>query len=229
MSEGIISRLREALTASGKSARSASLEAGLSDSALRVLMKNPQSSPTVETLNKLARAMGCSPEWLVYGIGAEGRPDLDDGYLQIIGKVEAGDWLDIDPLYQPGEFERAPIAITPEYPRSAQYGLRVQGTSINRRAAEGDILRCIDIGISGIEPLPGDLVIVQRERDDGQLREVTAKILTKDGGVIRLEPDSTDPHKAIILDPNRHDPHVTVRIVAIVDLILRPIRRGKGK
>lgn len=230
MSKEITDRLRAMIEQSGESRRGLSLRAGLSDSAVRMIEKHPDSSPTVETMSKLARALNVAPEWLAFGVGETSRHDGAEENLPILGRVAAGTWLEADTLDQrtlDDDLERAPIAYTNAWPKLAQYGLRVSGTSINRRAGDGDILRCIDIAQTGITPVPGDLVIVHRFRDAGQLVEMTAKVFRPAGGVIRLEPDSTDPnHQPIVLDPATAPDSVTCQIVAVVDLILRPVRRG---
>lgn len=228
MSQEIIERLRTMIERSGESRRGLSLRAGLSDSAVRMIEKHPDSSPTVETVAKLAKALNVAPEWLAYGVGETSLHDGAEEYLPVVGEVAAGLWLEADALDQrrgPEELERAPIAYTPEWPKAAQYGLKVRGTSINRRAADGDILRCIDIEQTGIDVVAGDLVIVRRLRDSGQLVELTAKVFRPAGRVVRLEPDSTDPtHQPIILDRSEETESVECRIVAIVDLILKPVR-----
>lgn len=227
MKEHVVDRLKLAVAKSGKSDREVSLSAGMSADGVRGVMRN--QSPTVDTIRKIAGALDVPPEWLAFGVGSEpvqSAAELES--IPIRGEVAAGQWLSIEFLPSPDEFERAPLAYTPEWPRDAQYCLRVKGTSINNRAADGDILRCIDIAISGVEPMPGDLVIVQQSRFDGAEVEVTAKILRKSGATVTLEPDSTDKrHKPIVM--NQDTPHdgTTARIIAIVDMVFRPMRRLK--
>lgn len=226
MSKEIIERLKAAIARSGKSARAVSLAAGMSDSAVRGIERNPDASPTVDTLAKIARALDVAPEWLAFGVGEVSLHDNSADRLPIIGEVAAGLWLEVDSLHQPSDYERAPVLFSPEWPIDAQYGLRVRGTSINRTAMDGDVLRCIDIAKSGIHPRPGDLVVVQRTRLDGRLREVTAKFFSMDGENIVLSPDSTDPiHKPILLKPGCSEEDVDVAIIAVVDFVLRPVRR----
>jgi SOS-response transcriptional repressor LexA len=146
--------------------------------------------------------------------------------LPIRGDVAAGLWHEIDAFADPGEFERAPVVVSPNFPAEAQYALRVVGTSINRIAQEGDFLRCVDIWIAGLTPRDGDLAIVEQRRNGEQLREVTAKRIRQTNGILRLEPESTDPKwQPILLDPKKAPDGIEARIIAIVDLVFRPVTR----
>ena len=227
--QSIISRIKQRLADLGISARAASLRAGLGPDAIRDMERRPDQSPTLNTVTALAWALECAPEWLAYGRGEDGSPSLDD-VLPIRGEVAAGLWIEAEPITDDSAVERAPVPPSAAYPVAAQYGLRVRGTSINRRASEGDILRCIDIGMTGIEPQDDDIVIVQRDRDHGALREVTAKVLRRQSNKIVLHPDSNDPkHKAIIFETDdpaaREDESINARIIAVVDIIFRPTRK----
>lgn len=149
---------------------------------------------------------------------------LSDDALDVRGDVAGGVWMEIDPYADAGNFEKANVVYSPRWPKSAQYALRVRGTSINRQARDGDYLRCIDLGIAGIEPRDGDLVIVEQRRADG-LREVTAKVLRRNGAQTILEPDSDDPKwKPIVLDGENPVDGVEVAIIAVVDLRFSPMR-----
>lgn len=225
MKDDVVQRLREAIKQSGRSDRDVSIGAGMSPDAVRGVMRN--QSPTVETVRRLASELRVPAEWIAFGVGETSLHDGRDQYIPIKGEVAAGLWIEASENHWSDQLDVAPVAFTPEWPREAQFGLRVRGTSINRRANEGDILRCIDVGLAGIEPLDGDLVIVQRERADG-LQEVTAKIASREGHIVYLRPDSTDErHKPIVLDGDAPVDGVTVRIVAVVDLVLKPMRRRR--
>lgn len=65
------------LEALDKSARAASIEAGLSTHFLQKYLSNPNHSIKVENLMALARILETTPEWLLSGVGEEARdPDL---------------------------------------------------------------------------------------------------------------------------------------------------------
>lgn len=62
-------RLRAAIDEKQTSARAVSLKAGLSDSMVHKFLTGQTSSLTLETLNKIAEALGVDPVWLAYGEG----------------------------------------------------------------------------------------------------------------------------------------------------------------
>lgn len=87
-------RIQQRLEATGKSARSASLEAGLSDAFVRNILKGKADSPRGENLAKLARVLGTSMNWLLNGSGEpETGRDPNLGVL-IGGYISAGGAID---------------------------------------------------------------------------------------------------------------------------------------
>lgn len=224
----VLDRIRQRLRATGKSARRASLDSGMGSDLIRDLERDASKSLSLRAIRGLAMSLGVTPQWLAFGVdGDSADQQPDDQQLPLAGDVAAGVWMEIDPIEQVAGTQTVPFSASPIYPRSAQYALRVRGTSINKFADDGDFLRCIDVGISGVEPASGDLVIVQRERDQGSLREVTAKVIRRSKDVIRLEPASTDTtHKPILVPVDQSDEATNVRVVAIVDAVLRVVRTG---
>lgn len=70
-------RIRTRLDDLGKSARAASIEAGLSTHFLQKYLSNPTHSIKVENLRTLAPVLETTPEWLLSGVGDKSRdPDL---------------------------------------------------------------------------------------------------------------------------------------------------------
>jgi transcriptional regulator with XRE-family HTH domain len=53
--------------------RSVSLKAGLSDSMLHKFLRGDTKSPTLDTVDKLAGALGVDARWLAYGEGSAER------------------------------------------------------------------------------------------------------------------------------------------------------------
>ncbi len=158
---------------------------------------------TKEWAERLAPALGISAETLLFPPANLNEPEGEDGPgwtidgeagLDVPGEVAAGRFLTVDTAVDETIYERAPVVPDSRYPRKAQYGLVVRGTSINQIAIDGDILHCVDIGISGHQPQNGDLVIVEQIQFGGHLRERTAKVYrVAEGGSVELHPDSDDP------------------------------------
>lgn len=139
--------------------------------------------------------------------------------VRVAGEVAAGAWLEIldefDPTDVTGDWPVSPIPADPRYPAPAQFDLKVRGTSINRYAREGEILRCVDIHRSHMDFHDGDLVIVRRKRLD--LIETTAKRVRVSGGKVELWPESDDPHwqTPVILSGDSEDDVIEVTAVVI--------------
>lgn len=202
------------------------------------MFRFPDQTTTLDTIEKLAKGLETTPEYLAYGIeGGEFEADARQTvYLPIIGEVAAGWWLDMDDVADETSYDEFPIPFDDRYPQQAQYGLVVRGTSINRVVPEGAILKCIDIGISGMSYQDDDLVIVERTRGvDRVQKEVTAKFFRKRGNIIELSPDSNDIkwgkrwEKPFIYDEKNSPDDETLTIIAIVDgyyAPLRPLRRS---
>lgn len=81
-------RLRAAIAEKGTSARAISLEAGLSDSMVHKFLSGATSSITLETLDKIADALGVDRVWLAYG---EGDPDLASEVAGIFNRIPDDD------------------------------------------------------------------------------------------------------------------------------------------
>ena len=187
-----------------------------------------------------ARKYKVSLEWLLTGRGPRGRrevsstdslDELEDHPSPrrsppIIGEVAAGHWLEIDAVDEPKHDEACTIPLDPRFPEKAQYGLVVRGTSINKVAGPGEVLHCVDLGISGLEPQQEDLVIIERRRAQAGQKEVTAKRYRTKGRVVELSPESDDKRWAtpLLLDPNKAKEDEEVAIIAIVVGVYKPLR-----
>lgn len=72
----------------GMSARKVSLDAGLSDSLVHKFVTGANSSITLETLDKIAKALEVDPVWLAYG---EGDPEPASEVSDIWNKIAEND------------------------------------------------------------------------------------------------------------------------------------------
>lgn len=244
MSDGIRERIQARLDAVGKTPRAVSLEAGMSADAIRGIFRNVDSSPTVDTLAKLAVPLATTPEWLAYAIdpaiqkAQEETAKREPAYLPVIGEVAAGRWLEADDHVDAPEYDPVPIQPDPRWRFEDQYGLVVRGTSLNRVAIDGDILACVNAIAARYRPQEDDLVIVEMRRNAGLLRQRTAKRYMKQSTHIELWPDSDDarwqtpiiiPQGPSALDSvlEDEDGRIDVSIIAMVTWIHRPIQKRR--
>lgn len=81
-------RIRAVIDRKGLSVRKVSLAAGLSDSALHKFLSGSTNSPTLETVDKLADALGVDPRWLAYG---EGDPEMASDIASLFREIDEED------------------------------------------------------------------------------------------------------------------------------------------
>ena len=235
MSEvGLKERIQKRLEVTGKSPRSASIEAGGSASLLQNLFSGKSKSIRSDYLTPLAAVLETSVEWLATGAGSEAAADgpaqpeisLIQGDLvpvRIAGTLEAGAFREVDEFVQ-----LEPVTIfeprDPRFPNARMMGFDVAGDSMNdlkpRPIIPGDRVVCIDFeDLRGRVPLrDGMVVVVEQVRDGGHLREWSVKQLEYHADRVEFWPRSTNPkHKPIVVPHNfEADDGRTVSILALV-------------
>jgi SOS-response transcriptional repressor LexA len=223
--KAIVRRIERRLAELGKSARGASMEAVNSSDLIRNWQRQPEVMPGIDSIEALAPVLDTSPCWLAFGIETEATSEHHHR-MRILGEVAAGLWLDVDSADEQVRQEPAPFVFDPHFPEEAQYALRVRGTSINRVARHGELLQCLDLGITGIVTREEDLVIVERRRAQGSQKEVTAKRWRQKGSTVQLMPDSDDPRwtEPISLRSGRKIDDEVVQVIALVVAVYRPLR-----
>lgn len=220
MASDVFFRVQHRLNDLHRSARAVSLAAGMSPDAIRDLgrpKRGKLTSPTIETIEKLAHALDVTPEWLAFGAGdPAARRDL-----YILGDVAAGVWLEADA--DRSEPARHLVAPDPRFPVDAQYLLRAQGTSMNAVIAHDDLIHCVDFVKAGLRPKPNDIVVVERHRVSGE-REVTAKRLIERDGRMFLAAESLDPKWAGYFVAEDVDDGESVVVTALIIRAIREFR-----
>ncbi len=76
----------------------------------------------------------------------------------------------------------------PRFPPEAQFDLVVEGSSLDKLANEGDLIRCVDIERGRVEIRNGDIVIVERTKGDA--RELLGKRVLKQCEQVELWSES---------------------------------------
>ncbi len=112
--------------------------------------------------------------------------------IPVRGKVAASSWMDVEDM-DFGWEDMDPVPTISGYPKEYQFALMVEGNCLNKKAAHGDVLICLDIIKAGASFKEGDLVVVERKKYDGQMVQRTAKRVRMTAKGYELWPESTDP------------------------------------
>ncbi|KAB1079354.1 hypothetical protein F6X53_11140 [Methylobacterium soli] len=230
MATDLRERIQERLKDLSKSMRAASLDGGLGPDAIRDLMRRPNDSPTMETIEKLARGLNTTAAWLAFEAGPK---TLRPGGSGLINANRQFTLARVDSAVRAGAFLAAPsfdddlgevisAPRDPEYPFARQIAYRVEGDSMNeakpRPIREGDFIICAAWEDLGIEPRDGQLVVVQQTINDGQLRERSVKAIRLMPDQAEFVPMSSNPRHEPIVVPRNLEPNDgrKVEILALV-------------
>lgn len=163
--------------------------------------ENPNSPGTFQTeaAELYARKFKVSLDWLLTGRGdMRGQgvipAEIEVAGLPVLGKIQAGHWLETSFIDSEGEPELLPVARDARFPRARQYALRVVGDSMSLDYPDGSYVTCVDFAESGLAITEGMTVHVERHRSHGQMVEITLKMVARNakGGWL-LMPRSANP------------------------------------
>ena len=90
MTEGLAERIQRRLQKTGKTARSASLQADLSDAFIRNILIGKSKSPRGENFERLAQVLGTTVSWLLREDGPEEIEGTEPRTIPVWGHVGAG-------------------------------------------------------------------------------------------------------------------------------------------
>lgn len=234
-------RVQHRLETVKKSARAVSLAVG-SDAFVRNILTGKSLSPRAENLERLAVELQTTTDWLLKGAGPEDRP-MENGYhsevtpysgdlvpVTVTGTTKAGAFLEADAFVQ-GERVVIFEPRDARFPQARQVAFDIDGDSMNDLKPfpliHGQRVICVDFeDLRGRVPIrDGMVVVVERLRDGGLLREWSVKQVEYYHDRTEFHPRSTNPtHKPIVVPHNR-DPHdgQTVSILALVRRITNEV------
>lgn len=188
------------------------------DSVNKYLRGNTEN-PRGKTMDKLAQALGTTELYLRTGLTDP--KTVSSQAIPFRGIVAAGVWVEADSGADVIE-EFLPFNPVPQYPEGAVYCLTVQGDSLDKIAPNGFVLVCVDLYMSGLAIRDGDLVVVERAKQQDGLLEMTAKRVRSVPGGFELYPESTNPKwKPVAFPNNPSDDSETIRVLARVEFIMR--------
>jgi hypothetical protein len=229
-----LARVEKLLADLGVSERQASLKAtdGRDPNFIGMLRRGQISNPRIDRMRGLAEALNSDIDFLtgqsdvvraaptgfaesssVFQVGLSGLP--------MLGKVEAGRFQEVDDLAAENDPPLVYAARHPRFPDARHFSFEVVGDSMNalkpKSIMERDIVYCVDWGATGMSPRTDDIVVVERTRDGGHLREITLKQVEIRADGTALCPRSTNKlHREIWLPRSYDDNGVTVRIIGVV-------------
>ncbi|VUD71825.1 helix-turn-helix domain-containing protein [Methylobacterium symbioticum] len=195
--------------------------------------------PKLVDLENLARALDCRIEDLIEG-GAEAvekfTPQPHGGLLPvpIAGRTAAGvfrevvEFSDAEPEYV---FEPE----DDEFPKARRFALLVEGDSMNAAdppIPDGSRVVCIDFEQTGLPFLEGMIVVLERLREGGHLREWSVKEIELHEDEVWFCPRSTNTkHKPIkILNDPGADQWNSLSVIGLVrDVSMRVRRTGRPR
>ena len=204
----------------GLSRRALSLNAGLSEGAVKAILSGHSKHPRYDTLEKLAIVLGCTVSDLI-----EDERGIDEAtstpltVVAVSGHVQAGSWVEALEWPHGDWFE---IAVLPDrrYPGVPRFGLLVRGPSMDLVYPDGTILICVALADPGRTAKSGERIICQRRRGRGEF-EITVKEYVVRDDNHWLVPHSTDPRyqSPTALDPGDAE---DISLVALVIGSYRP-------
>lgn len=218
--------LQRELKARNLDMQGASVKAALGKTFVRDVLTR-ERDPGLSYMWKLAKAHDLSIDHLLELSPGPAQAGTQSA-IKVRGEVGAGSYHSVDADGDQDDFGQLDslLPADPAYPADAQYDLVVRGNSINRFARNGERLRVVDIGKTGLEAFDDDMVVVERTKDQGQLVQTTAKRVRRRGPMIELWPDSDDPRwqEPERIDTRKPQYGVEIRIVAIVLYAYNPAR-----
>lgn len=167
----------------------------------------------LEAARKYSSAYGTSPAYILTGGNGADSPAVNAVMsVPVIARVNAGAFR-YDEGMDEGEI-LVPVVPRADAPASSQYGLIVDGKSVNKRISDGAFAICVRLENYPGGAQHGQLVHVVRER--AGLHEHTIKELrfTKDGPV--LMPVSDDPRYQEPVKLSEGEDETIVRIHGVV-------------
>ena len=148
----------------------------------------------------------------------------------VVGRVEAGSFREVSDLDQ-REPLRMQVPEDSRFPNARVLIFEASGDSMNalqrQPILEGSLLVCVSYeDIAHEYPLrTGMVVVVERTRDGGHLREWSVKQVELGEDRVEFHPHSTNPrHEPIVIDRDPHaDTGTNVQIIALVRRVMTDI------
>lgn len=220
------------MTELGWSKAELSRRSGVPYDSVNKYLRGDTDNPRGPILKKLADAIGKSVLWLRDGIDIDPASEAVPSPGLMVpaaknGKVAAGLFREVDDLDQ-SEPEFVMVPQDERYPNARQVTFEVEGDSMNdlkpRPIFPGDTVVCTvyDDIEHRVVLRDGMVVVVERSRDNGMMREWSVKQIEIYEDRTEFHPRSTNPkHKPIVINRDFDaDDGVEVRVLGLVRMVM---------
>ncbi|NRA88322.1 MAG: helix-turn-helix domain-containing protein [Rhizobiales bacterium] len=179
---------------------------------------------TQDWMVRLAKVLECEPADIISdattNILPEGAIPMPSGFalLPVLGAVQAGTWLEVDDQQvEVCDLEHIKVPLVADYSADKHFLLKVIGDSMNKKIPNGYYAICVCAdGVNNGFPSVGNMVVVERTRFNGSMKEVTIKRFKVVDGRDVLIPESYDDKYKPIYPDQEKDEGTEVKFVAKV-------------
>lgn len=183
------SRLRAKLTELGLNESEAGRRSGVPQPTIHRILSGESSSPRKSTVERLAKALKVSPDWLMFGAGAEG---FDSNVELTLQPTRSFLYPEISWVQAGGAREAVDmtnVALCPQHSSDVWAGedafwLRVSGNSMTSASGSSFPEGFLILVAPDIEPRSGQFVVARMIDSN----EATFKQLVRDSGDLYLKP-----------------------------------------
>lgn len=228
--EGIYRRIKRRLEKLDLTEYSAAVRAGLSKDAIRNIRRtiegddpNRRGDVATRTVEALAPVLQTTPWWLIWEHGPEEASAAAISALPILGKVQAGIWLDTSIFDTTTRDRTVSAPRDPRFPGARHYCLDVVDDSVDEIYPAGSTVVCVDFADSDLKLKTGQVAHIERRRE-GQLVEVTLQEIRVDTAQTILEPRSSNKaYKPLRLGEADNPVEILVRGIVVSAITPAPV------
>lgn len=172
--------LRRRMVEAGFNQKSLARKAGLNETAVRDILKGRSRNPRIDTLEAIARRLGCSVPQL-RGTKDAPAPEAKTDSIDVIGAVEAGVWF--ESLVRPvDDWYQIELPKDRRYRDRPRFALEIRGNAAERFYKRGDVVVCVKPEELTRTITAGDKLVIERAHESGGSEFVIGEHQTGDDG-----------------------------------------------
>ena len=216
----LINRLEQLMTEQDISPSALSLTIGGGREAVRMILSGRSKNPRMDTLTKLAQALGVSVAYLTGDDDDQGEaptprtgPPSEETGLPIRFRVQAGSFYKVEEADEPIGWAR--ITADPRFPIGRQWVEEVVGDSIDRIYPSGSMLLVLDV-VYAPELRLNQLVVVARSIDGGMIERTVKRVVEIDGALHLVGESSNAKWNKPVKITGDDDSHISISVAGIV-------------